>query len=127
MLLRVSAGWKSACQYRLGQTTTYYAIFFCNDIAYRSEDDMLVAYVSYVYGSVIMLFGEIGLSVMYAKNGIDLYEKLSYPIGPGQYQFIAELLYKVREYAESIRYGKKGNNCLANFTQRIQTFYGEQY
>lgn len=77
------------------------------DIAYRSEDDMLVAYVSATYASVVILFGEIGLSVMYAKNGIDLYEKLSYPIGAGQYQFIAELLYKVREYNESIRYGKK--------------------
>ena len=35
------------------------------DIAYRSEDDMLVAFVSYTYGSVISLFGEVGLSVMY--------------------------------------------------------------
>lgn len=77
------------------------------DIAYRSEDDLLVGYVSTTYASVISLFGEIGLSVMYAKNGIDLYEKLSSPIGAGQYQFIAEQLYKVREYKESIRYGKK--------------------
>ncbi len=77
------------------------------EIAYRSEDDMLVGFVSTTYGSVIILFGEIGLSVMYAKNGIDLYEKLSYPIGAGQYQFVAEILYRVREYKESIRYGKK--------------------
>ena len=77
------------------------------DIAYRSEDDMLVGYVSTTYASVIIFFGEVGLSVMYSKNGIDMYERLSYPIGAGQYQFIAELLYKVREYAESIRYGKK--------------------
>ena len=77
------------------------------DIAYRSEDDMLVAYTSYTYGSMITTFGEVGLSVMYAKNGIDMYEKLSYPIGPGQYQFLAEILYRVREYDESIHYGKK--------------------
>jgi hypothetical protein len=77
------------------------------DIAYRSEDDMLVAYVSYTYGSVITTFGEVGLSVMYSKNGIDLFEKLSYPVAPQQYQFLAELLYRVREYNESIRYGKK--------------------
>ncbi|HEX3168187.1 MAG TPA: hypothetical protein VHQ93_18090, partial [Chitinophagaceae bacterium] len=50
------------------------------DIAYREEDDMLVAYVSYSYGSVIILFGEVGLSVMYAKNGIDLFEKLAYEV-----------------------------------------------
>ena len=77
------------------------------DIAYRSEDDMLVAYVSYGYASVIILFGEVGLSVMYAKNGTDLYEKISYPVESQQYQFLAELLYRVREYNESIRYGKK--------------------
>jgi tetratricopeptide (TPR) repeat protein len=77
------------------------------DIAYRSEDDMLVSYVSSTYASVIILFGETVLSVMYAKNGTDMYEKLSYPIGAGQYQFLAELLYQVREYNESIRYGKK--------------------
>src|SRR6187402_3389109 len=29
------------------------------DIAYRLEDDMLVGYVSYSYGSVISLFGEV--------------------------------------------------------------------
>ena len=77
------------------------------DIAYRSEDDMLVAYVSYGYAGVIILFGEVGLSVMYAKNGTDLYEKISYPVESQQYQFLAELLYRVREYNESIRYGKK--------------------
>jgi tetratricopeptide (TPR) repeat protein len=77
------------------------------DIAYRSEDDMLVAFVSYTYGSVILSFGEIGLSVMYTKNGIDLFEKVAYEVLPEQYQFLAELLYRVREYNESIRYGKK--------------------
>src|SRR5678809_1282673 len=68
---------------------------------------MLVAYVSYTYAIVIISFGEIGLTVMYAKNGIDLFEKLSYPVIPQQYQFLAELLYRVREYNESIHYGKK--------------------
>jgi len=77
------------------------------DIAYRSEDEMLVAHVSYTYGSVMTAFGEIGLAVMYSKNGIDLYEKLSYPIRPELYQYLAELLYRVREYNESIRNGKK--------------------
>src|SRR5258705_449117 len=77
------------------------------DIAYRSEDDQLVAYLSYAYGSVISSFGELGLSVMYTKNGIDLYEKLSQPVLPQYYQILAELLYKIREYDQSILYGKK--------------------
>jgi DNA-binding CsgD family transcriptional regulator len=77
------------------------------DMAYRSEDDLLVAYLSFVYASAVSLFGEVGLSVMYAKNGIDLFESLSYPIVPERYQFLAELLYRVREYGECIRYAKK--------------------
>jgi len=44
---------------------------------------------------------------MYAKNGIDLFESLSYPVVPERYQFLAELLYRVREYGECIRYAKK--------------------
>jgi hypothetical protein len=92
------------------------------DLAYRSEDDLLVAYVSYAYGSVIILFGEIGISVMYAKNGIDLFEKVSYPIGPELYQFLAELLYRVREYAESIYYGKKAVAAWRNSPKEFKPF-----
>jgi DNA-binding CsgD family transcriptional regulator len=77
------------------------------DIAYRSEDDFLIAYASYAYANIIINFGEVGLSVMYAKNGIDLYEKLSYPILPVEYQFLAELLFKVREYDQCVYYAKK--------------------
>ena len=92
------------------------------DIAYREEDDMLVAYVSYSYGSVIILFGEVGLSVMYAKNGIDLFEKLAYEVLPAQYQFLAELLYRVREYNESIRYGKKAIIAWQNSPNEFKPF-----
>lgn len=92
------------------------------DIAYRSEDDMLVGFVSTTYASVIILFGEIGLSVMYAKNGIDMYEKLSYPIGAGQYQFLAEILFRVREYNESIRYGKKAITAWQSSTNEFKPF-----
>jgi DNA-binding CsgD family transcriptional regulator len=77
------------------------------DIAYRSEDDYLVAFVSYDYASTIIVIGDIGISVMYGKNGIDLYEKLSVPVLPERYQVLAELLYRVREYDECIKYAKK--------------------
>jgi len=77
------------------------------DLAYRSEDDYLVAYATSSYGSVINELGETGLAVMYAKNGVDLYEKLGVPIDPQYYQHLAELLYRVREYDECIRYAKK--------------------
>ena len=92
------------------------------DLAYRSEDEMLVAYVSYNYGSVCTSFGEIGLAVMYSKNGIDLFEKISYPIEPQQYQYLAELLYRVREYNESIRYGKKAVTAWQASPKEIKSF-----
>lgn len=77
------------------------------DIAYRTEDDYLVAYVSYAYAITIIRFGEIGTAVMYAKNSLDLYEKLSYDIPASQYQFLAEMLYTVREYEDCIQYSNR--------------------
>ena len=92
------------------------------DIAYRSEDDYLIAYTSYAFASTVVYFGEVGLSVMYGKNSIDLYEKLSYPILPGRYQFLAELLYRVREYNECIRYGKKAVTAWQSSPDEIKAF-----
>lgn len=77
------------------------------DIAYKEEDDYLVAFVSYAYAITIMRFKEVGVAVMYAKNSVDLDEKLSLNIPPGDYQFLAEILYAVREYNDCINYGKK--------------------
>jgi len=76
-------------------------------MAYRSEDDYLIAFVSMQYSSIASSFVDIGPSVMYAMNGIDLYEKLGYRVEPRHYQLLAELLYKVREYKDCIRYAKK--------------------
>ena len=89
------------------------------DIAYKSEDEFLIAYVSYASASVMYPFGEIGFSVMYAKNGIDLYEKIGYPIYPEHYHFLSELLFKVREYNQSIHYGKKA----VSTWQKVQVDY----
>jgi tetratricopeptide (TPR) repeat protein len=77
------------------------------NIAYESEDDYLVAFVSYNYATIILRFGETGISIMYAKNSVDLYEKLSYNVLPAQYQFLAEMLFTVQEYNDCIKYGKK--------------------
>lgn len=77
------------------------------DLAYRSEDDYLIAFVSRCYAHTISNVGEISLTVMYAMNGLDMHEKLSYKIPPGDYQFLADMLYRVREYKDCIRYGRK--------------------
>ncbi len=77
------------------------------DIAYRSEDEYLIAFASLQYAEIIYQFGELGLAVMYGMNGVDLSEKLSSPVRPQDYQFLAEMLYRVREYHDCIKYGKK--------------------
>jgi DNA-binding CsgD family transcriptional regulator len=87
------------------------------DAAYRSEDDGLIAFVSLSFAQTMNWFQETGKTLMHAKNAIDLYEKINHPVSPHQYQQLAELLYKVREYNESILYAKKaivGYNKLKN-------------
>ena len=84
------------------------------DQAYTSEDDYLIAQVSSWYGRSMTHFGEIGLSVMYQMNGIDLSEKVSENINPYAYQFLAEILYKVREYNNCIKYARKAADAWRN-------------
>jgi DNA-binding CsgD family transcriptional regulator len=92
------------------------------DIAYRSEDEYLIAFASGEYAQIIYHFGELGLAVMYSKNTIDLYEKLSIAIRPNDYQFLAEMLYKVREYSDCIRYGKKAVAAWKNSPGEFKRF-----
>jgi tetratricopeptide (TPR) repeat protein len=77
------------------------------EMAYRSEDDALIAFVSYEYSAAMVQFNETGISVMYLKNAMDLNEKMNHPVVPQQYQALAELLYIVEEYNESIFYAEK--------------------
>ena len=77
------------------------------DIAYRSEDDILVAFVSYDYASMISLFGELGFLSCMRRTVLTFLKNFQYPVLPEHYQFLAELLYRVREYNECIRYAKK--------------------
>jgi len=91
------------------------------DIAYRSEDDYLIAFASLQYAQIIYQFGEMGLTVMYGKNAVDLAEKL-YPVRPHDYQFLAEMLYRVREYNDCIKYGKKAVTAWKNSPDEIKQF-----
>ncbi|HEV8506181.1 MAG TPA: hypothetical protein VGQ53_12295 [Chitinophagaceae bacterium] len=87
---------------------------YAMDQAYTSEDDHLIAQVSSWYGRSMTHFGEIGLAVMYQVNGIDLSEKVSEHISPYDYQYLAEILYKVREYNSSIKYALKAADAWRN-------------
>lgn len=98
-------------------------LVYAMDQAYQSEDDHLVALVSLAYAQVMIPFGEIGLAVMYATNGIDLEEKISYKIKPIDYQFLAEMLYRVGEYNSSIKYAYKAADAWRNsMTEGSKTY-----
>jgi len=77
------------------------------DLAYKTEDDYLIAFVNMNYARVYRMLGELGTAMIYAKSATDIYEKNSYNVNPHNYQFVAEMMYKVREYDECIRYGLK--------------------
>lgn len=78
------------------------------DAAYFTEDDITIGWVSFYSAKIMRNFGEISWAVMYSTNGVDLFEKEGYDVEPTVYTDLADLLYYVREYDESIRYAKKG-------------------
>lgn len=78
------------------------------DAVYQTENEHLIAWVNFYSARRVLQFGEIAWAVMYSKNGVDLFEKTNYALEPPVYTELAELLYQVREYDESITYAKKG-------------------
>lgn len=82
------------------------------DAVYHTENDLQIGWVSFYSARRMRNFGEIGWAVMYSKNGVDLFEKVAYPVEPNVYVELAELLYQVREYEECMLYAKKGIDAL---------------
>ncbi|HLK29217.1 MAG TPA: tetratricopeptide repeat protein [Puia sp.] len=78
------------------------------DAAYRSENDRSIGWACFYSARRMRTFGETGWAVMYSKNGVDLLEKANYKVEPHVYIELAELLYEVTEYEESIFYARKG-------------------
>jgi tetratricopeptide (TPR) repeat protein len=75
--------------------------------AYESEDEYLIAFVSVSYGGLMYYFGETELSMMHSMNGVELYEKFFGDNMPYNYQSLGEMLYKIKEYKESVAYSRK--------------------
>ncbi len=79
------------------------------DAVYHIEnDDIIIGWVSFYSARRMRHFGETAWAVMYAQNGVELFEKQGYPVEPPVYTELAELLYKVGEYEECIINAKKG-------------------
>lgn len=78
------------------------------DAVYHTDNELTIGWVNFYSARRMRHFGEIGWAVMYSKNGVDLFEKVEYPVEPPVYTDLAELLCQVKEYDESIIYAKKG-------------------
>ena len=79
------------------------------DAVYHIEnDDITIGWVSFYSARKMRHFGETAWAVMYAQNGVELFEKQGYPVEPPVYTELAELLYQVKEYDECIINAKKG-------------------
>ena len=82
--------------------------------ASESNDEYLIAFVSRIYFSSAFFYDEVALSVMYSIYSIELYEKLfgssEYPL----YQFVGELMYRVKEYEKCKDYSLKWLSIMAN-------------
>lgn len=59
---------------------------------------------------------------MYGMSGIEMSEKLARSIPPQSYQFLAEMLYKVREYKDCIGYAQKAVAAWRNSRNEIKPF-----
>lgn len=78
------------------------------DAAFQTENEKVIGWVNFYSARRILSFGETAWAVMYSKNGVDLFEKINYPVEPPVYTELAALLHEVREYDEAITYAKKG-------------------
>ena len=76
-------------------------------VAYETNDEWLIAYIGQVYFSNMKFYDETALAVMYGLYSTELYEKNAGTSRFPSYEFLAELMYRVREYDKCIEYCKK--------------------
>ncbi|MEJ8817782.1 tetratricopeptide repeat protein [Lacibacter sp. H407] len=75
--------------------------------AYLTGDDRFIAQTSIVYGLRCYAMKELELAVTYALNGLELNEKLNIENSPPNHMVVGEILYKIREYKESVKHSLK--------------------
>ncbi|MFT3909038.1 MAG: tetratricopeptide repeat protein [Ferruginibacter sp.] len=74
--------------------------------AHETNDEYLEAFVANEYFSRMKYYEETALAVIYGLYSAELYEKLGLERFP-KYEFLSEIMYRVREYDKCIEYSKK--------------------
>jgi tetratricopeptide (TPR) repeat protein len=75
--------------------------------AYLTRNDQFIAQTSIVYGLRCYAMNELELAVTYALNGLELNDKLKLENSPPNHMMVGEILYKIREYKESVKHSLK--------------------
>lgn len=75
--------------------------------AYLTGDDRFIAQISIVYGLRCYAMKELELAATYALNGLELNEKLNIENSPPNHMVVGEILYRIREYKESVKQSLK--------------------
>jgi tetratricopeptide (TPR) repeat protein/DNA-binding CsgD family transcriptional regulator len=75
--------------------------------AYLTGDDWFIAQISIVYGLRCYAMKEFELAATYALNGLELNEKLNIENSPPNHMVVGEILYKIKEYKESVKQSLK--------------------
>ena len=92
-------------------------------LAYETNDDYLTAMVSGRYGNIMYNLGETELAVMYIVNSAELYDKINLQAQFGNYVVLGEMLWRVREYEQSIKFSKKAINVLMTSNSESKDSY----
>jgi DNA-binding CsgD family transcriptional regulator len=75
--------------------------------AYETNDEYLVAYVSWYYGEVMYYCGVIEPAAMYCLNAVEIFDEKKIISQSYKYQFLAEILYHTRDYEKSMYYTRR--------------------
>lgn len=95
--------------------------------AEASGNKELIAYASWIYGSMMYSYNEMEPAITYSLKAVDLYEQMpAFDTLHFYYSYFGEMLFHTNEYKKSIHYTKKAidlNTDTARSNRVLQTKY----
>lgn len=92
---------------------------------YALNDELLTAFISWQFGSLMSWYGQFDLANMYCLNGAELFKKHGVSMQRKEYSLLGTVLYYTRDYKKSAYYIKQsiaGTNLADTaFITRVET------
>lgn len=92
-------------------------------LAYETNDDYLVSLVSGMYGEAMCNLEDTEFAIMYLTNSTELYDKLNLSAPFTHYLVFSEMLWRVREYENTIKYAKKTISALQTSNNNLREIF----